>query len=65
MYGMETPPTRDYRRRKPSPALAGGLSATLKVGERDYPPWPHSVCLPEGLAGGSAPSDPQHRNGAP
>ena len=23
-----------------------------------YPPWPHSVCLPEGLAGGCAPSDP-------
>jgi len=23
-----------------------------------YPPWPHSVCLPEGLAGGRAPSNP-------
>ena len=35
------------------------------AGKPAYPPWPHSVWLPEGLAGGCAPFDPQHRNGAP
>jgi len=36
-----------------------------KVDQPAYPPWPHSVCLPEGLAGGSAPCDPRNGNGAP
>ena len=36
-----------------------GLSDTANAGEPAYPPWPHSVCSPEGLAGGCAPSDPQ------
>ena len=31
MYGMETPPTRDSQRRKPSGALAPGLAHGLKV----------------------------------
>ena len=31
VYGMETSSTRDSRRRRPSGALAGGLSGTLKV----------------------------------
>ena len=31
----------------------------LGAGEPAYPPWPHSACLPEGLAGGCAPSDPR------
>ena len=31
MYGMETPPTRDAQRRKPSGAPLRGLSGTLKV----------------------------------
>ena len=53
----------DARRRLPETAPAGVFGAA-KVGQPAYPPWPHSVCLPEGLAGGSAPSDPQHRNGA-
>ena len=42
-----------------------GSSATANAGEPAYPPWPHSVCLPEGLAGGCAPSDPRNGNGAP
>ena len=33
-------------------------SSHVKGNEPAYPPWPHSVCLPEGLAGGCAPSDP-------
>ena len=32
---------------------------TLTGREPAYPPWPHSACLPEGLAGGCAPSDPR------
>jgi len=39
-----------------------GLSHTKETSKQAskqaYPPWPHSVCLPEGLAGGCAPSDP-------
>ena len=31
VYGMETPPTRDSRRRRASGALVGRLSGTLKV----------------------------------
>ena len=42
-----------------------GLSDAAKAGEPAYPPWPHFVCLPEGLAGGCAPSDPHNGNGAP
>ena len=51
-------------RRRVSDTSPTGLSDASKVGEPAYPPWPHSVCLPEGLAGGCAPSDPQHHNGA-
>ena len=55
----------DGRHNRVSETSATGLSDTARVGKPAYPPWPHSVCLPEGLAGGCAPSDPQHRNGAP
>ena len=33
---METPPTRNSRRRRPSGALAGGLSGTLKAPKPAY-----------------------------
>jgi len=33
MYQMETPPTRDCHRRRPSGALAGGLSGAPRVPE--------------------------------
>ena len=36
MYGMETPPSRDSRRRRASSALAGRLSGTLKVDKPAY-----------------------------
>ena len=52
-------------RRRVSDPSPTGLSDATKVGKPAYPPWPHSVCLPEGLAGGCAPSDPQHRSGTP
>ena len=55
----------DGGRQRVSDASPTGLLDTAMGGEPAYPPWPHSVCLPEGLAGGCAPSDPQHRNGAP
>ena len=48
-----------------SPTRPTGLSDTAKAGKPAYPPWPHSVCLPEGLAGGCAPSDPRNGNGTP
>lgn len=48
-----------------SRALRTVSSETAKAVKPAYPPWPHSVCLPEGLAGGCAPSDPQHRSGTP
>ncbi len=50
-------------RRVPDAAPKGGSDAAY-VGQPAYPPWPHSVCLPEGLAGGCAPSDPRNGNGA-
>ncbi|MDE2872079.1 MAG: hypothetical protein OXQ94_10405, partial [Gemmatimonadota bacterium] len=37
-------------RRVPDAAPKDGLDAAY-VGQPAYPPWPHSVCLPEGLAG--------------
>ena len=46
-------------------AARKGLSDAAYVGQPAYPPWPHSVCLPEGLAGGCAPCDPRNGNGAP
>ena len=51
-------------RRVPDAAPKGGSDAAY-VAEPAYPPWPHSVCLPEGLAGGCAPCDPRNGNGAP
>ena len=51
-------------RRVPGAARTGDFGAA-KVGQPAYPPWPHSVCLPEGLAGGCAPCDPRNGNGAP
>ena len=39
--------------------VRGGWLTTGSGREPAYPPWPHSVCSPEGLAGGCAPSDPQ------
>ena len=42
-----------------------GFSDATKVGEPAYPPWPHFVRPPEGLAGGRAPSDPRNGNDAP
>ena len=47
-----------------SDASPTGLSDACLGGEPAYPPWPHSVCLPEGLAGGCAPSDPRNGNRA-
>ena len=41
-----------------------GVFGAAYVAKPAYPPWPHSVCLPEGLAGGSAPCDPRNGNGA-
>ena len=46
-------------------AAPTGVFGASKVGQPAYPPWPHSVCLPEGLAGGCAPCDPRNGNGAP
>ncbi len=37
-----------------------GLSHSI-VAKPAYPPWPHSACPPEGLAGGCAPCDPPKR----
>ena len=51
-------------RRVPGAAPKGFSDARFVV-EPAYPPWPHSVCLPEGLAGGFAPCDPRNGNGAP
>jgi len=51
-------------RRVPDTAPTAVFGAS-KVVQPAYPPWPHSVCLPEGLAGGSAPCDPRNGNGAP
>ena len=51
--------------RRPWDRSPQGLSDATKVEKPAYPPWPHSVCLPEGLAGGLAPSDPRSCNGAP
>ena len=57
----------------PSRAAAGSgaedtsttaLSDAANAGKPAYPPWPHSACPPEGLAGGCAPSDPQIRASA-
>ena len=45
-------------------AAPTGFSDARFVIQPAYPPWPHSVCLPEGLAGGCAPSDPRNGNGA-
>ena len=50
-------PMRQSEPERPWP-LRTGMSITAKAGEPAYPPWPHSVCLPEGLAGGCAPCDP-------
>ena len=54
----------DGGRRVPDAAPKGG-SVAAYVAKPAYPPWPHSVCLPEGLAGGCAPCDPRNGNGAP
>lgn len=51
-------------RRLLATAPTGALDARFVV-QPAYPPWPHSVCLPEGLAGGCAPCDPRNANGAP
>jgi len=51
-------------RQRVSDASPRGLSDIAKDGEPAYPPWPHCVCLPEGLAGGCAPSDPHDGDGA-
>ena len=50
--------------RRVSDAAPRGFSDARFVIQPAYPPWPHSVCLPEGLAGGCAPSDPRNGNGA-
>ena len=51
---METPPTRDSRRRRPSGALAGGLSGTLKVPKPAHATF--NVAAGEGVL--RPPSDP-------
>ena len=50
-----------------SAALGGSLAPesrgwlTTVIGPKPaYPPWPHSACPLEGLAGGCAPCDPPH-----
>ena len=43
------------RRHRVSDKSATGLSDAAKAGEPAYPPWPHSVCLPEGPGGGLCP----------
>ena len=57
-------PMRPVEPERPRP-LQTGLSESANGGEPAYPPWPHSACPPEGLAGGCAPSDPRDGNGAP
>ena len=64
--GRATMPQRSMRSAEsesPQPPRWGSSDAAFPD-KPAYPPWPHSVCLPEGLAGGYAPSDPQHPNGA-
>ncbi len=51
-------------RRRVSDTSPTGVSDAAKAAKPAYPPWPHSVCLPEGLAGGCAPSDPRNGNRA-
>ena len=63
VYGMEIPPTRDFRIRSTSGALAGELSGTLKVRKPAYPLGPRFAGPRQGLAGGCAPSDPPNGNG--
>ena len=65
--GCSGPSKRPTRHREPErpQMLRPGLSDAAKVGEPAYPPWPHSACPPEGLAGGRAPSDPHKGNSAP
>ena len=68
VYGMETPPTRDYRRRRPSGALAGELSGTLKVAKPAHvalPVPPHDVLKPlaGGRQGGRSAGHSKSRNG--
>ncbi|MDE2982714.1 MAG: hypothetical protein OXU74_16105, partial [Gemmatimonadota bacterium] len=43
---------RDGGGRRVPEAAPKGVSDAAYVGQAAYPPWPHSVCLPEGLAGG-------------